>query len=140
MSVRLFLFALAIALSLALPASADELKGTLKQIRDSKMQGLEMVYQNKADAYAADHTVLIGLALAVRQSMKLRLSQAMFSYEPYGLVMRKDDGDFRRGVNRVVAGLYRSGQIKDIYLRWFGKIGEPSPLLAAMSLLNSLPE
>jgi ABC-type amino acid transport substrate-binding protein len=43
-------------------------------------------------------------------------------------------------VNRVVAGLYRSGQIKDIYLRWFGKIGEPSPLLAAMFLLNSLPE
>ena len=36
MSVRLFLFALAIALSLALPASADELKGTLKQIRDGK--------------------------------------------------------------------------------------------------------
>jgi glutamate/aspartate transport system substrate-binding protein len=63
-----------------------------------------------------------------------------YSREPYGLVMRKDDGDFRRGVNRVVAGLYRSGQIKDIYLRWFGKIGEPSPLLAAMFLLNSLPE
>jgi ABC-type amino acid transport substrate-binding protein len=104
------------------------------------VQGLEMVYQNKADAYAADHTVLIGLALAVRQSMELRLSPAMFSYEPYGLVMRRDDGDLRRGVNRVIAALYRSGQIKDIYLRWFGKIGEPSPLLAAMFLLNSLPE
>jgi polar amino acid transport system substrate-binding protein/glutamate/aspartate transport system substrate-binding protein len=104
------------------------------------VQGLEMVYQNQADAYAADHTVLIGLALAVRQSMKLRLSQAMFSYEPYGLVMRKDDGDFRRGVNRVLAGLYRGGQIKEVYQRWFGKIGEPSPLLAAMFMLNSLPE
>ena len=104
------------------------------------VQGLEIVYQNQADAYAADHTVLIGLALAVRQSMKLRLSQAMFSYEPYGLVMRKDDGDFRRGVNRVLAGLYRGGQIKEVYQRWFGKIGEPSPLLAAMFMLNSLPE
>jgi polar amino acid transport system substrate-binding protein/glutamate/aspartate transport system substrate-binding protein len=104
------------------------------------VQGLEMVYQNQADAYAADHTVLIGLALAVRQSMKLRLSQAMFSYEPYGLVMRKDDGDFRRGVNRALAGLYRGGQIKEVYQRWFGKIGEPSPLLAAMFMLNSLPE
>ena len=106
----------------------------------SHVEGLELVYQNKADAYASDNTVLIGLALAVRQTMALRFSDAMFSYEPYGLMMRKDDGDFRRAVNRVLAGLYRSGGIKEIYMRWFGKIGEPTPLLGAMFILNSLPE
>ena len=42
--------------------------------------------------------------------------------------------------NRVIAGLYRSGGVKEIYMRWFGKIGEPSQLLAAMFILNSLPE
>ena len=103
-------------------------------------EGLEAVFQGKADAYAADQTVLVGLALAVRQSLQLRLGETLFSYEPYGLVLRKDDGDFRRAVNRVLAALYRSGEINSIYARWFGKIGEPSPMLAAMYLLNSIPE
>jgi ABC-type amino acid transport substrate-binding protein len=106
----------------------------------SHIQGLELLHQNKVDAYASDNTVLIGLALAVRATMQLRLSEAMFSYEPYGLMLRKDDGDLRRAVNRVLAGLYRSGGIKEIYMRWFGNIGEPTPLLAAMFILNSLPE
>lgn len=106
----------------------------------SHIDGLELLHQNKVDAYASDNTVLIGLALAVRATMQLRLSEAMFSYEPYGLMLRKDDGDFRRAVNRVIAGLYRTGGIKEIYLRWFGNIGEPTPLLAAMFILNSLPE
>jgi glutamate/aspartate transport system substrate-binding protein len=106
----------------------------------SHVEGLELVFKDKADAYASDNTVLIGLALAVRQTMQLRFSEAMFSYEPYGLMLRKDDGDLRRAVNRVIAGLYRGGGIKEIYTRWFGKIGEPTPLLAAMFILNSLPE
>lgn len=106
----------------------------------SHLEGLELLHQNKVDAYASDNTVLIGLALAVRATMQLRLSEAMFSYEPYGLMARRDDGDFRRAVNRVLAGLYRSGGIKEIYQRWFGNIGEPTPLLAAMFILNSLPE
>ncbi len=106
----------------------------------SHVDGLELVFKDKADAYASDNTVLIGLALAVRQTMQLRFGEAMFSYEPYGLMLRKDDGDFRRAVNRVLAGLYRGGAIKEIYMRWFGKIGEPTPLLAAMFILNALPE
>jgi ABC-type amino acid transport substrate-binding protein len=106
----------------------------------SHIDGLELLHQDKVDAYASDNTVLIGLALAVRATMKVRFADAMFSYEPYGLMFRRDDGDFRRAVNRVIAGLYRSGGVKEIYMRWFGNIGEPTPLLAAMFILNSFPE
>ena len=106
----------------------------------SHVDGLELLLKDKVDAYASDNTVLIGLALAVRQTMQVRFAEAMFSYEPYGLMFRKDDGDMRRAVNRVIANLYRSGGIKEIYMRWFGNIGEPTPLLAAMFILNSLPE
>jgi len=35
----------------------------------SHIDGLELVFKDKADAYASDNTVLIGLALAVRQTM-----------------------------------------------------------------------
>jgi ABC-type amino acid transport substrate-binding protein len=104
------------------------------------LQGLDAVDQGKADAYAADQTVLIGLALAVRDQLKLKLSEQNFSYEPYGLTMRRNDADFKQAVNQVLARLYRSGQIVTIYDRWFGKLGKPSQLLAAMFTINGLPE
>jgi len=104
------------------------------------LQGLEAVDQGKADAYAADQTVLIGLALAVRDQLKLKISEQNFSYEPYGLTMRRNDADFKQAVNQTLARLYRTGQVVAIYNRWFGKLGNPSPLLTAMYAINGLPE
>ena len=106
----------------------------------SHEEGLEGINKGTVDAYASDQTVLIGLAVAVSQSIKLRLGDKNLSYEPYGLMLRKNDQDFRQAVNAVLARLYRSGQIAQIYDRWFGKLGKPSQILAVMFLLNALPE
>ena len=64
----------------------------------------------------------------------------IFSYEPYGLMMRRNDAAFRLAVNRALARLYRSGAIEPIYERWFGGFGKPSQAIQAMYLLNGLPE
>ena len=71
--------------------------------------------------------MLIGLALAVRDQMQLNLGEQNFSYEPYGLVLRRNDADFKQAVNTVLARLYRSDEIVQIYKRWFGGLGEPAP-------------
>ncbi len=63
-----------------------------------------------------------------------------FSFEPYALVVRRDDPDFRLAVNRALVEIYRSGDIDDIFYRWLGAIGRPSPLLNSMFYLNTLPE
>ena len=57
----------------------------------------------------------------------------------YALMMRRD-ADFRLAVNRELARLYRSGDILNLYARWYGPLGEPSTLLKAMYFLNALPE
>ena len=106
----------------------------------SHVEGLEALRKGTVDAYASDQTVLIGLALAAGPSMKVRLGDRPLSYEPYGLMMRKNDQDFRQAVNTVLARMYRSGQILPIYDRWFGKLGKPSQFIVAMYLLNGLPE
>jgi ABC-type amino acid transport substrate-binding protein len=106
----------------------------------SHLEGLEGLNKGTVDAYASDQTVLIGLAVAVSQSMKVRLGDKNLSYEPYGLMLRKNDQDFRQAVNTVLARLYRSGQIVQIYDRWFGKLGKPGEFLTIMYLLNALPE
>jgi ABC-type amino acid transport substrate-binding protein len=104
------------------------------------MDGLNALDRGEVGAYASDQTVLIGLALAVRDQMQVKLSEQNFSFEPYGLVLRRDDSDFKQAVNQVLARVYRSGQIVEIYKRWFGALGEPSPALVLMFALNGLPE
>jgi glutamate/aspartate transport system substrate-binding protein len=104
------------------------------------LDGLNALQKGEVDAYASDQTVLIGLALAIRDQMRLDVGEQNFSYEPYGLVLRRNDADFKQAVNTVLARLYRSDEIVQIYKRWFGGLGEPAPGLVMMFGLNGLPE
>jgi ABC-type amino acid transport substrate-binding protein len=102
--------------------------------------GLRALESGAVDAYASDRTILIGLAVTSKDPSKLALSDQGFSYEPYGLVIRRNDSAFRLAVNRVLADTYRGTQIVDIYNKWFGGFGRPSPLLQIMYLINAIPE
>jgi glutamate/aspartate transport system substrate-binding protein len=102
--------------------------------------GIAALENGSADAYASDRVILIGLALASKDPTKLALAEQYLSYEPYGLMLRRGDADFRLAVNRVLSRLYRSGQIYPIYERWFGAVDRASSLLQTMYRLNGLPE
>ena len=102
--------------------------------------GLAALEQRSADAYASDRIILIGLALAAPNPGRFALADLYFSYEPYALMLRRGDADFRLSVNRVLARLYRSGEIVQVYERWFGSFERTSNLLQAMYLLHSFPE
>ena len=103
-------------------------------------EGLAALERGAVDAYASDRTILVGLAVASKDPSKLALADQGFSYEPYGLVVRRNDSSFRLAVNRVLASIYRGTQIVEIYNKWFGTFGRPSTLLQIMYLLNAIPE
>jgi ABC-type amino acid transport substrate-binding protein len=102
--------------------------------------GLAALERGQADAFASDRGILIGLAVTSKDPGRFVLPNLEFSYEPYGLMLRRNDAAFRLAVNRALAGLYRSGGIATIYERWFGALGKPGQALQAMYLLNGLPE
>lgn len=102
-------------------------------------EGVALVMAGKADAFASDRVVLAGLKLA-QGSDRLEIMNQDFSFEPYALVLRRDDPDFRLAVNRALVGVYKSGEIDAIYVKWLAPLGQPGPLLNAMFYLNSLPE
>ena len=102
--------------------------------------GIAALEHGTADAYASDRVILIGLAMTTKDPTKLAISDQYFSYEPYGLMLRRGDADFRLAVNRVLARLYRSGEIIQVYEQWFGPFKQTSTLLKDMYLLHSLPE
>jgi ABC-type amino acid transport substrate-binding protein len=125
-------------------ALADFLKKEFVTVQIVKvkdhLEGLTAVEKGLADAFASDRGTLAGIAITSKDPTRFALANVVFSYEPYGLMMRRNDAAFRLAVNRALAELYRSGGFVPIYERWFGVFGKPSPGIQAMYLLNSLPE
>jgi ABC-type amino acid transport substrate-binding protein len=107
-------------------------------------EGLAKLQDGSVDAFASDQVVLVGAALrAIEANRNANFSFAdeLFSYEPYGFMVRRDDAEFRLVANRVLAQLYRSGQFAQLYQEWIGNVGiKPSPMLVAMFQLNALTE
>jgi len=112
---------------------------TMVRVKDHAL-GLAALDEGTVDAFASDRSILAALALTSKDPKRFALSSQGFSYEPYGLMMRRNDAAFRLVVNRALAELYRSGEIAPLYERWFGALGKPGEALQAMYFLNALPE
>jgi ABC-type amino acid transport substrate-binding protein len=102
-------------------------------------QGLKGLEEGQLDAYASDRVLLAGLLATAKTPARLRLSAEFFSYEPYGLMMRRGDNAFQAQVNRTLSSLYRSGLVQ-IYERWFGPYANATPLVKALYLLHTWPD
>jgi len=108
---------------------------------DDRMAGIDRLNHGGIDAFASDQIVLIGQVIEAINPQRYSLVNEIFSFEPYGFVVRRNDADFRLLVNRAIAQLYRSGEEADIFYRWIGRIGiGVPPIMAAMYQLNGLPE
>jgi glutamate/aspartate transport system substrate-binding protein len=88
-------------------------------------QGLAAVEEGRADAFVSDRSVLAAIALTSKDPKRFALSKNSFSYEPYALMMRRNDAAFRLVVNRALAEFFRSGGFVLTYDRWFGALGAP---------------
>ena len=102
--------------------------------------GLQLLDQRKVDGFASDRIALIGMVLGTPSKGVFKLLDEDFSIEPYALPLPRGDADYRLAVNRVLARLYRTGDISRIYNQWLGRLGPPSLLLSAAYFIQSLPE
>jgi len=108
---------------------------------DTRSEGMQLLNDGKVDAFASDQIVLIGQIVQSDDPKSYVLSQDLYSFEPYGLMLRRNDADFRVVANRSLAQIYRTGQYRQLFERWFGQVGlKPSPVLAAMYRMEALPE
>jgi ABC-type amino acid transport substrate-binding protein len=106
-----------------------------------RTQGMTYLNRGGIDALASDQIVLIGQIIEALNPKQYSLMNDIFSYEPYGFVVRRNDADFRLVVNRALSQVYRSGQHVDIFYKWIGRTGiDVPPILAAMYQLSTIPE
>ena len=105
--------------------------------RDEAFAALEA---GTVDAFASDKLLLLGVASKAKDQKSLAMLPDDLSYEPYGIVLPRGDADFRLAVNTALSQIYSSGEIVEIFGRWFGIFGDPGPVTKIMYLLGTIPE
>ena len=75
----------------------------------------------KADAFATDDVLLYGLVATTKTADRYQIVGEYLSYDPYGLMYRKDDPDFAAVVGRTFSRLAASRELVQLYNKWFQK-------------------
>jgi glutamate/aspartate transport system substrate-binding protein len=106
------------------------------------------VESGRATAFALDDVLLYGQIAKSKKAKELEVVGDYLSYDPYGIMYRKNDADFGVVVNRAISNLMRSGELSKLYDKWFLKplpdgssMGFPmSPMLKMAFQIQALPE
>ncbi len=109
------------------------------QVKDG-VEGVALLEAGGVAAFASDKIKLVGLAAQAKNPKAFALLSEDLSFEPYAFMLPRNDSAFRLEVNRALTQVYLSGEIDPIFNKWLGPLGRPSGLLAAMYLLNAIPE
>ena len=91
--------------------------------------GFQALAQGQVDTYTNDGIQLAGLKAKAPNPGEWEIVGDFYSYEPYGMAMRKGDSDFRAAVNSGLMEGIDSGKFFEIYEKWFGPKGDlPYPI------------
>jgi len=118
-------------------------KAVLREFPDQPA-AFQALVQGQVDAYTNDGIQLAGLKAKSPNPAQWEIVGDFYSYEPYGMALRKGDADFRNVVNAGLMEGIESGKFFEIYEKWFGPKGElpypMSPQVRSFMLLQVVPK
>ena len=90
-------------------------------IIESKDHGesFKAVEDGKAIAFPMDDVLLYGLISKAKKPDDFAVVGKYLSVEPYAIMLRKDEPQFEKLVNRALIDLFQSGEIRRLYAKWF---------------------
>ena len=103
-------------------------------------EAIALLEKGTLDAFASDKVKLVGLAVQAKDPKALAILGEDLSVEPLAFALPRGDSSFRLEVNRALTQVYVGGELEGIFMAWLGPIGRPSGMLAAMYLLNAIPQ
>ncbi|AAV95903.1 amino acid ABC transporter substrate-binding protein [Ruegeria pomeroyi] len=104
-------------------------------------EGMLSLETDRVDVYATDHILLFGLIAKSKTPDAFEVVGDFLSFDPYALMVRRDDSAFELVGKKALAAVFRSGEIDAIYAKWFDPLGVgQTDLLKAAFQLNALPE
>jgi glutamate/aspartate transport system substrate-binding protein len=123
------------AAQVEIDAKKIKIKGEMLKVKDNA-QAMLNLEQGRADAFTSDDVVLYGLKSASKNPDEWEVVGPYFSYDPYGMMIPRNNDDFRLLGNTTITKLIRSGEMDAIYKKWF----EPGPTNINYPLSDRLKE
>ena len=80
-----------------------------------------MLESGRANAFVMDDVLLAGLIAQSKNPKAFAIVGPSLSVEPYGLMFRKNDPQFKAVVDGSLKNLMKTGEINKIYTKWFTK-------------------
>ncbi len=77
------------------------------------------VNSGRAVAFFMDDILLAGLVANSRNADDWVISEKAYTVEPYGMILPKDDPEFKRAVDDAVKAMMQDGRLKKMYQKWF---------------------
>jgi glutamate/aspartate transport system substrate-binding protein len=111
-------------------------------------ESFAMLSEGNADAFATDDVLLYGLVATSKSGNQFHVVGEFLSYDPYGLMYRRDDPDFAAVVDRTFSRIAQSRELVQLYNKWFQQrlpTGETlnlpmSPQLEEIFRVEGVPE
>ena len=78
-----------------------------------------LLESGRADAFVMDGSILAGNIANAKNPADFKIVGEVLSVEPIAIMMRKDDPAFKKLADETIRGLAKSGEIANIYDKWF---------------------
>jgi len=98
-------------------------------------QSYALLAAGKADAFATDDVLLMGFITAKKAEATMAVVGDFITYEPYGIMFRKDDPLLAAAVTRAFTTMAQSRALATTYRKWFL---QPTPTGELINLPISL--
>ncbi|EGF29978.1 extracellular solute-binding protein, family 3 [Oxalobacteraceae bacterium IMCC9480] len=93
-----------------------------------------MLEAGTAEAFPMDDALLFGLRAGATTPDKFMITGASLSAEPYAIMLRKGDPDFKRVVDLEMARLIHQGELQALYQKWFERPISPKGINMKMPM------
>lgn len=80
-----------------------------------------LVSDDRAVAFVMDDILLAGQIASARNPGDFKILPESMRQEPYSMMLRKEDPQFKALVDKTIGGIMKSGEIEGIYAKWFTK-------------------
>lgn len=104
------------------------------------VDSFQILSTGRAQAYAMDDALLYNFIANTARPEDYLISLDAFSVEPYGILLNKDDPEFKHLVDSVIIDLCKSGEISRIYQKWFLKPIPPRGIQLNLPMSSALKQ
>ena len=82
-------------------------------------ESMQLLVSDRVTAFVMDDILLAGQIANQPNPGDYVIFQESLRTEPYSMMLRRDDPQFKALVDRAVSAVYKSGEINKIYAKWF---------------------